>query len=78
MLHLAQVCWRFHRTLIHGRFVGQRTIRNFGDHRPALLDSEHPVGRYLADMHRVQVPLVEDPLDLGFAAAFHDEQHPLL
>ena len=39
----------------------------------------HPaVSGHLADVHGVQIPLVEDALDFGFAPALDDEQHPLL
>ena len=69
---------RRHRPLVDRRLVGQRAVRNLGDDLAAILHAQHAVVGHLADAHRVQIPLLEDALDLGFAAALDDEQHPLL
>ena len=45
---------------------------------PLILHPQHAVAGDLADVRRVKVPLVEDALDLGFAAALDDQQHALL
>ncbi len=77
-MSIRQVSGRFHRPLVHRRFVRQRPIRDLGDDCSALLHAKQSVSRHFSDVHRMQVPLVEDALDLRFAAALHDEQHPLL
>ena len=78
MLHVAHVLRLGHRTPIHGRFIGQRSIRNLCDNGAAIFDTQHAVVRHFADVDRVEIPLVENALDLGLAAALHDEQHALL
>ena len=77
-LDVGQVLRLGHRTLVHRRLVGQRAVRNLGDHDAALLDAKHAVARHLADVRRVQVPFVENPLDLRLAPLLDDQQHALL
>ena len=67
-----------HRSLVHRRLVGQGPDRHLGHHLAPHAGAEHAVGRDAPDRDGVQLPLLEDPLDLGLAAALDDEQHPLL
>ena len=45
---------------------------------PPILDAQQAVVGDVADVRRVQIPLLEDALDLGLAALLDDEQHALL
>ena len=45
---------------------------------PFSFTRSSPSSVTVADAHGVQVPLLEDPLDLGLASLLGDEQHPLL
>ena len=58
--------------------VGQRAVRDLGHDGAVILHAHRAVGGDVADVDGVQVPLLEDPLDLGLAPLLHDEQHPLL
>ena len=43
-----------------------------------IFDAHQAVFGDVADVRRVQVPLFEDPLDLGLASFLDREQHALL
>ena len=64
--------------LVDRGFVGQRAIRHVGDERAALVNLQPRAFGDLADLHRVQVPLLEHRFDFVLAAALDDEQHALL
>ena len=51
---------------------------NLGDDGAVILDAQDAVGRDVADVGGVQVPLLEDRLDLRLAPLLDDEQHALL
>ncbi len=69
---------RLHRPSIHRGLVGQRGVRHVGDDNAAFLNPQPPVVRDLANLDRVQVPLLEHALHFRLAAALDDEQHALL
>ena len=43
-----------------------------------IFDAHQPIAGDFSNVRGVQVPLLEDALDLGLAALLHDEQHALL
>ena len=43
-----------------------------------ILDAKATIGRHLADVDGMQVPLVEDLLDFGLTPFLDDQQHALL
>ena len=67
-----------HRTVIHRRLVGQRAIRNLGDDGAAISYPQQTIAGDFADVHGVQIPFVEDPLDLRLPASLDHQQHALL
>ena len=75
---LVQIRWPLHRARVDRRLVGQRTVRDLGDELTAVPDPQQAVARDLADVHGVEIPFREDPLDLGLTALLDHEQHPLL
>ena len=66
------------RSAVDRCLVGQRTVGNVRDDSAVVLHAHPVVGRDLADAHGMEIPFVEDALDLGLAALLDDEQHALL
>ena len=58
----------FHRPVVDRRLVGQRAIGHIGDERAALVNLQPRAFGDLADLHRVEVPLLEYRLDFVLAA----------
>ena len=67
-----------HWTFIYWRPVGQRCSRDLRNGLAALFDVQATVGGHLANADGVQIPFVENPLDLAFAPFLDHEQHALL
>ena len=66
------------RAVIDGRFVGERAIGDVDDQRAALAHAKLAAVGDHADLHGVQIPLLEDGLDLVLASGLDDHQHALL
>src|SRR5713226_2823925 len=66
------------RTLIYGRVISERGIRNFRDHLTMFEYAHLGIGGDAPDFHRIQSPLLEDAEDFFFAALLRDQQHALL
>ena len=77
-LHLVQILGPGHRSAVDRRFVGQRAVGNLGDDGSTFLHAQHAVVVTSPMCDGVQIPLVEDALDLCLASALDDEQHALL
>ncbi len=65
-------------TVVDGRLVDEGAIRNLGHDLAVVLDAQDPVVHHVADVRRVQIPLLEDRFDLGFAPLLDDEEHAFL
>ena len=66
------------RTIVERRLVGQRPVRDLRHDPAAVAHAQQAVAGHFADPDRVQIPLLEHPVDLRLASSPHDEQHPLL
>ena len=77
-LALGEVGRRPRGAIVERRVVRQGPVRDLGHDGAAVAHAQQPVGRHLTDADGVQIPLLEDALDLRLAPAPHDEQHPLL
>ncbi len=64
--------------MVDGRFIGQRLSRHLGHHLSVLQDAEHPIIGDAADLHRCQLPLLENGLHLGHPFRADDAEHSLL
>ena len=62
----------------HRRTLGEQLDRKARDLLLVVHDGQMAVVGHLADHGRREVPGLEDALDVGFAAAAHDHQHPFL
>src|ERR1700674_1012131 len=66
------------RTLIYGRVIGKRGIRNFRNDLGVFEHTHFCIGGDAADCHCIESPLLEDAEDFFFAALLRDQQHALL
>jgi hypothetical protein len=76
--HLGQVGGPARGPVVDRRLIDQRHVRDFGDDLPLVLDAHHVVIRDISDLSGVQVPLLEDALDVGLAPFLDDQEHSLL
>ena len=67
-----------HRATVEWRPVRQRLSADLRDHLALVLDAHSAVRRDLANADRVEVPLLEDALDLSLAPTLDDKEHALL
>ena len=68
----------FEGTLVHGRIVGKRFVRNFGNNFSVVKHAHLAVTRDAADFDGVESPLLKYAEDFFFAALLRHQQHALL